>query len=74
MEENLSWQAKLARHNINILNIDDERWFYEFMYHPYSGSTKWSKTFIIIKKDASPAEVASDLIREVAKLRRELER
>ena len=74
MEENLSWQAKLARHNINILNIDDERWFYEFMYHPYQGSTKWSKTFIIIEKNASPAEVASDLIREVAKLRRELER
>ena len=74
MDESLSWQARLARHNINILNVDNERWFYEFMYHPYAGSTKWCKTFITIKKDSSPAEVASDLMGEVLRLRKELER
>lgn len=74
MDESLSWPAKLARHNINILNIDDERWFFEFMYHPYNGSTKWCKTYIRIDQDASEAEVASDLIKVVAELRRELER
>ena len=43
--EELSWRARLARKNINILNIDNERWYYEFMYHPYPGQTKWCKTF-----------------------------
>ena len=76
MDESLSWQATLARHNINILNIDEDwgRWFYEFMYHPYAGSTKWCKTYIDVNQEASPAEVASDLLKEVAKLRRDLER
>lgn len=74
MEESLSWPAKLARRNINILNIDEKRWFFEFMYHPYAGSTKWCKTFINIDPQASEAEVASDLIVVVNKLRRELER
>ena len=45
MEENLSWQAKLAKANINILGVDKDRWYYEFMYHPRPGQTKWSKTF-----------------------------
>lgn len=45
MDEKLSWQAKLAKSNINILNVDDERWYYEFMYHPHHGQTKWCKTF-----------------------------
>ena len=74
MDESLSWQARLARHNINILNVDNERWFYEFMYHPYNGSTKWCKTFIAVKKGSSPAEVASDLMGEVLRLRKELAR
>lgn len=74
MDESLSWRARLARHNINILNIDDERWYYEFMYHPYSGSTKWCKTFLDIDTSDDPEEVARVLEQEVARLRRELER
>lgn len=74
MDESLSWQARLARQNINILNIDDERWYYEFMYHPYSGSTKWCKTFYDTDANRAPEAVASDITREVARLRRELER
>lgn len=45
MDENLSWRAKLAKSNINILNIDEDRWYYEFMYRPRPGQVKWSKTF-----------------------------
>lgn len=72
--DEMSWQARLARSNINILNIDDERWYYEFMYHPYSGSTKWCKTFFVTHSGRDPEAVAQELVREVAKLRRELER
>lgn len=43
--DELSWRARLAKSNINILNIDEERWYYEFMYHPRPGQTKWCKTF-----------------------------
>lgn len=73
--DELSWQARLAKQNINILDIDNGRWFYEFMYHPYAGSTKWCKTFITVPHPAIPYEdITSALIREVAKLRRELEK
>lgn len=87
--DELSWQAKLAKQNINILSIDDERWFYEFMYHPYAGSTKWCKTFYNVpikvdvpnnnpidwvKVERSMEEIAAGIIKEVGKLRRELER
>lgn len=87
--DELSWQARLAKQNINILDIDEERWFYEFMYHPYSGSTKWCKTFYKVpftievpdddpvkwvKYESDPEEIAAGLIKEVAKLRRELEK
>lgn len=74
MDERLSWRARLARTNINILNIDDERWYYEFMYHPYDGSTKWCKTFFETHRGREHEAVAADIEREVARLRRELER
>lgn len=55
----LSWRARLAKSNINILNIEfeDEMHssavvYYEFMYHPYRGSTKWSKTFTEVRGQA----------------------
>lgn len=89
--DELSWQARLAKQNINILDVSKERWFYEFMYHPYPGQTKWCKTFYnvpminIAPKDRElfgadelierdPEEIAAGLIKEVAKLRRELEK
>ena len=74
MDESLSWRARLARSNINILNIDEYRWYYEFMYHPYQGSTKWCKTFFETHRGRSDEAVAADIEREVARLRRELER
>lgn len=48
MDEQLSWRARLARSNINILNIDKNRWYYEFMYHPHPGQTKWCKTYYTV--------------------------
>lgn len=75
--DEMSWRARLARKNINILNVDDERgrWYYEFMYHPYSGSTKWSKTFFEIGDGQQSSEAISRrLEQEVLKLRKELER
>ena len=55
-EKTLSWRAKLAKSNINILNITLEntphgtiqRWFFEFTYHPQPGTFKWCKTYIDI--------------------------
>ena len=72
--DEMSWRARLARSNINILNIDDERWYYEFMYHPYQGSTKWCKTFLETHQGRDPEAVAAELEREVLRLRKELER
>lgn len=52
MDDNLSWRAKLARSNINILNLTWNKdqtivdVFFEFMYRPYNGSIKWCKTWI----------------------------
>ena len=95
MDEDLSWQAKLAKHNINILNVTitreknpdgthDEvvRWYYEFMYHPRPGQTKWSKTFFspnqatVSDESLNPysiTDMSPLIIRQVATLRRELE-
>lgn len=72
--DELSWRARLAKKNINILNIDDEHWYYEFMYHPYNGSTKWCKTFLLVKPEDAPEVVAQRLEAAVLSLRRELER
>lgn len=92
MDGSLSWRAQLAKTNINILNLtwnDDNTVvdiFYEFMYHPKLGQTKWCKTWtqsagdIITKEDGSEVQtevsgniIAKDLKREVLSLRKELE-
>lgn len=57
MDENLSWRAKLAKANINILSLSlvrtskgiVKRWFVEFTYHPKPGVFKWCKTYIDIQ-------------------------
>lgn len=46
MDENLSWRARLAKANINILSVDKNKWYLEFTYHPKPGVFKWCKTFI----------------------------
>lgn len=85
--DEMSWRARLAKSNINILNVDDERWYYEFMYHPRPGQTKWCKTFYLMRADIDifyfpltqkytmrdPAIVANHVMEEVLELRKELE-
>ena len=54
MDESLSWRARFAKSNINILNITllntpdglVYRWFIEFTYHPKPGTFKWCKTYV----------------------------
>lgn len=56
MDEGLSWRVRLAKSNINILNITlvrtdhgiINRWFVEFTYHPKPNVFKWCKTYIDI--------------------------
>lgn len=87
--DELSWRARLAKSNINILNIDNSRWYYEFMYHPKPGQTKWCKTYYEIPMktvipDDDPVmwykelekdaeKIAEDIRRKVLDLRKELE-
>lgn len=91
--EDLSWQARLAKANINILNIEFNEWhtkatvYYEFMYHPRQGQTKWSKTFTEVKGDLTGdldsgyyhtkiegEDIYKKLSEEALSLRKELER
>lgn len=52
--DNLSWRARLAKSNVNILKIEliktdhgvVQRWFFEFTYHPRPGVFKWCKTYL----------------------------
>lgn len=83
MDESLSWRARLAKSNINILDIHDNTVFLEFTYHQYSGGPfKWCKTYITIPANAwdslhnCPDENGNfgEYIRaEVLSLRKELE-
>lgn len=60
MEETLSWQAELAKSNINITGVQYSTNHktcvvcFEFPYHPKPGQVKWFKTaeeFIGINAD-----------------------
>lgn len=84
MDDSLSWRARLAKSNINILNIDKDRWLIEFTYHPKPGVFKWCKTLLITPYNISEAgdqleyedfqELSAQyVLDEVLKLRKELE-
>lgn len=92
MEEKLSWRARLAKSNINILNIDrldnDRAFdvFFEFMYHPKPGQTKWCKTVLTVlgqevelgegeweRLQVTGDDIVKELQSEVLALRKELE-
>lgn len=91
MEEE-SWrecQIKLAKSNINILNIEwrDNREecnvYYEFSYHPKPGKINWHKTVVEIygvwddkfskRRPVYYEEIAEELLKSVLVLRKELE-
>ena len=82
MEENLSWRARLAKANINILNITlmktdygiINRWFVEFTYHPKPGTFKWCKTYIdILPEIEYDEDMAQMIMDKVLAIRKELE-
>lgn len=65
MEENLSWQAQLAKSNINITGVQYTANHkvcvicFEFPYHPRPGQVKWLKTaeeFIGVKANKEELE------------------
>lgn len=75
MDENLSWRARLAKSNINILSVDQNKWYIEFTYHPKPGTFKWCKTFFSFSPDAEVSDgvTARVLLEKVLNLRKELE-
>ena len=84
MEERLSWRARLAKANINILGMDSKRIYLEFTYHPRPGTFKWCKTVIendypldqaldSLEYDDFQEMNAQHILDEVLKLRKELE-
>ena len=75
MDETLSWRAKLAKANINILGIDDDIVLLEFTYHPKSDVFKWCKTYFTIPANVhlEDGTLGSYLQAEVLSLRKELE-
>lgn len=83
MDETLSWRARLAKANINILDLHNDKVFLEFTYHPKPGVFKWCKTYFELDAPISQAgdmeyedyeEMnARDILEEVLTLRKELE-
>lgn len=73
--EELSWRARLAKSNINILSIDPAAsiMVVEFTYHPKPGVFKWCKTAFPYIKEWDLADTAESLLRNVLDLRKELE-
>ena len=71
--EELSWRAKFAKANINILDIKDNRIFLEFTYHPKPGTFKWCKTVFPYESDIRMDSLAEQLLDRVLTLRKELE-
>lgn len=74
-EKNLSWRAQLAKSNINILSVDQNKWYIEFTYHPRPGTFKWCKTFFSFSPDVNVPDGANArlLLDKVLALRKELE-
>lgn len=85
MEENrpISWRARLAKSNINILDVHDNYIFLEFTYHPRPGTFKWCKTYFELDYPLSEAGDeeyhdfenlnATYILEQVLALRKELE-
>lgn len=70
--DEMSWRARLAKSNINILNIQDNKVFVEFTYHPKPGVFKWCKT-VFAKEWGDDAEMTEYILDTVLALRKELE-
>lgn len=73
MDETLSWRARLAKANINILDIHDNTVFLEFTYHPKPGVFKWCKTMFPYEDRISMDSLADGILDKVLNTRKELE-
>lgn len=73
MDEDLSWRARLAKANINILDIRGQLVSIEFTYHPKPGVFKWCKTLVTFKEGMKANELADKILEDVLSLRKELE-
>lgn len=73
MDEALSWRAKLAKSNINILDVHDDCVFIEFTYHPKPGVFKWCKTMFPYEDGVRMDSLAEGVLDRVLELRKELE-
>ena len=73
MDETLSWRAKLAKSNINILDAHDNTVFLEFTYHPKPGTFKWCKTMYPYESNVRMDSLADGILSKVLELRKELE-
>lgn len=71
--DDTSWRARLAKSNINILDIHDNMVFLEFTYHPKVGVFKWCKTVYPFKEGMKVEDLVTQLEDEVLSLRKELE-
>lgn len=72
-EKSLSWRAKLAKANINILDVHDNTVFLEFTYHPKAGVFKWCKTMFSYEDGISMDSLADGILDKVLNTRKELE-
>ena len=73
-EDNLSWRARLAKSNINILDHQQggrNNLFIEFTYHPRPGTFKWCKT--VLDGIPDPETEVDYILDTVLSLRKELE-
>lgn len=73
MDETLSWRARLAKSNINILDIHDSIVLLEFTYHPKPGTFKWCKTVYPYEEGMRMDSLADGILLKVLELRKELE-
>lgn len=72
-ETSLSWRAKLAKANINILDVHDNTVFLEFTYHPKPGVFKWCKTMFPYVDGIRMDSLADGILNKVLDVRKELE-
>ena len=76
MDETLSWQARLAKSNINITHIDYDHQtvYFDFSYRPYPGAPqRWAKSLLWYEEPVDWEHFADALKLKALELRKELE-
>lgn len=74
--DEMSWQSRLLKTNINITNIDTtNKWIYfDFAYRPYpNASQRWGKTVVGYQSLEDEDALVEGLKDAVLRLRKELE-